>query len=330
LYWQQTRPRLDRGETPVEEEQPYTVKQLCTDFIEGYARKLKRSWNEDERQLWKDIIPLWGHRPAKNITRADAYDLLTEVADRGDRVAQLLLAVSRKAWNHAMPRHPELIINPFARLKVVGGVVMDADTRVPVIEREARYLDDAELGAFLRTLPGAPMMRVIKDILRLQLLTASRKGEVCTMEWAEVNLEKGVWVQPPEKTKNRRRHRVMLSRQAMDLLRAQPVTPRYVFASGSACGHVRGDSVNEALSRCMKHFDLDHFTPHALRHSVVTGLSFLRCPEIILSRLANHRTGSITARYNHNPMDQEALDWLQRWADHLDNIAGSMEARNGG
>ena len=28
----------------------YCTRQLCRDYIDGYARKLKRSWREDERQ----------------------------------------------------------------------------------------------------------------------------------------------------------------------------------------------------------------------------------------------------------------------------------------
>ena len=47
----------------------------------------------------------------------------------------------------------------------------------------------------------------IKDILLLQLLTASRKGEVCVIRWDEVDLDdEDVWVVPEAKAKNEQEH----------------------------------------------------------------------------------------------------------------------------
>jgi integrase len=319
--WQDRRTQTAKEGDPLSVE-VYTVRQLCRDYIDGYAKNLKRSWKEDERQLWLDIVPGWGTRPAAEITRTDVINLLEDVAKRGDRVAGLLLAVARKAWNHAIDRRDEINSNPWMRLKIVKGVCMNVDAKVSVEEKPTRCLingkDESDLQGFLDKLPTAPMSDDTRGILHMQLLTACRKGEVCEMAWPDVNLKTAIWTIPPEKTKNKTEHRVMLPNQAVALLESRKGRKGYVFASRAAGGHIRGDSVNDTLSRCIPHFKLEHFTPHTLRHTVVTGLSNLGCPEVVIARIANHKRTSITSRYDHNPHDDEAREWLQVWADHLE------------
>ena len=223
--WGDRRTLIAKEGDPLSAEEVYTVRDLCRDYIDGYAMKLKRSWKEDERQLWLDIVPGWGTRPAAVITRTEVINLIEDVAKRGDRVASLLLAVARKAWNHALTRRDEINSNPWARLKVVKGVCMDVNERISIEEKPARCLidgkDESDMRVFLDKLPTAPMSDDTRDILHMQLLTASRKGEVCDMEWSDVNLKDGTWTLPPEKTKNKTRHRVMLPDQAVDLLEAR-------------------------------------------------------------------------------------------------------------
>ena len=72
--WQDLRGKRNRGEV-ITEGPVYTVKALCSDYIKGYAQRLKRSWKEDERQLWLDIVPVWGERQASTITRAEVISL---------------------------------------------------------------------------------------------------------------------------------------------------------------------------------------------------------------------------------------------------------------
>jgi integrase len=324
LQWAELRVARDQGanvqrEHRHQQEGSFTVQKLCDLYVNGYAIKIKRSWREDSRMLDKDICSLWGDTPASDIRRADVIELLTGMVPRGERGAQLLLAAARKAWNFAIDQE-RVAVNPFARLKVVKGVVMSADTRVHIEKPKPRCLDDRELKKLLTKLPDSPMKDSTKDILLLQLLTASRKGEVCEIQWAEVDTRKKIWTLPAEKAKNKQEHKVMLSQQALDIIKAQPRTNDYVFYSRASCGHVRGDSVNETLARAQKHFKLKHFTPHALRHSALTGLSALGCSREIQNRISNHRDSTMGGLYDQNPRDKEAREWLQKWADHLDSL----------
>ena len=62
-----------------------TVAALADEYLEKWAKPRKRSWREDQRILEKDVLPLWGERKAKDITRQDVIRLLDGVMDRGAR-----------------------------------------------------------------------------------------------------------------------------------------------------------------------------------------------------------------------------------------------------
>jgi hypothetical protein len=44
-----------------------------------HAKKFKRSWQEDERILNKEVIPLWGKRKAQDIKKRDVILLLEAI-----------------------------------------------------------------------------------------------------------------------------------------------------------------------------------------------------------------------------------------------------------
>ena len=69
----------------------------------------------------------------------------------------------------------------------------------------------------------------LAEALELAILCASRISEVLDAHWVEFDLDRAVWVLPPERMKARREHRVVLSKRAVELLtarRASAKTPR--------------------------------------------------------------------------------------------------------
>ena len=55
-------------------------------------------------------------------------------------------------------------------------------------------------------------------LINLLLLTGARREEVAGMRWSELHLDAGMWFLPGARTKNKRDHRIPLSRQAINLL----------------------------------------------------------------------------------------------------------------
>ncbi len=54
--------------------------------------------------------------------------------------------------------------------------------------------------------------------LQFLAMTGARSGEIRGMIWAEVDLDKALWIAPAERMKGGREHRVPLTREAVDLL----------------------------------------------------------------------------------------------------------------
>ena len=93
-----------------------------------------------------------------------------------------------------------------------------------------RVLSEEEVGTFWRAAdeldwPFGPLFKLL-------LLTAQRRDEVASMEWAEINLDTGLWTIPREKAKNDHGHDVQLSMEALAIIKALPrVAGPYVFST---------------------------------------------------------------------------------------------------
>ena len=80
---------IDNGEDPARDRQAAkaaptdTVKALAEDYLKKHARKFKRSADEDERLLDVDVLPKWGERSVRDLTRRDVRALVDGVVDRG-------------------------------------------------------------------------------------------------------------------------------------------------------------------------------------------------------------------------------------------------------
>ena len=64
-----------------------TFGELATDYLERRAKKYKKSWREDRRQLIADVLPAWQSRLVKTLTRRDVHALCDRIIDRGAPVA---------------------------------------------------------------------------------------------------------------------------------------------------------------------------------------------------------------------------------------------------
>jgi len=82
-----------------------TVKDLIDEYIKKHAMVNKKSWQEDKRCLEKEVLPLWGRRKARDITKRDVVLLLEGIVERGSPVmANNALEKVRKMFNFAVER----------------------------------------------------------------------------------------------------------------------------------------------------------------------------------------------------------------------------------
>ena len=86
--------------------------------------------------------------------------------------------------------------------------------------------------------------------------------------------------------------------------------------SSQACGK----AVTRNRDTFLKH-GIAEFSPHALRHTVRTGLSALRFPQEVKEAVLNHRNQTVGGRYDHHAFDDEKREALSAWESHLLSLA---------
>ena len=84
-------------------------------------------------------------------------------------------------------------------------------------EKRDRWLDEDELKRFWEALERYPE-KTIAFIFKLLLLTGARKGEALNATWDQFDLENGVWTKPSHLTKQKKKERLPLSSEAVEIL----------------------------------------------------------------------------------------------------------------
>ncbi|MBM4275597.1 MAG: DUF4102 domain-containing protein [Deltaproteobacteria bacterium] len=318
----EARKKLEQGIDPgaeavterEEERKAPTVATLADEYLEKWAKPRKRSWQEDKRILEKDILPIWGPRKAKDITRRDVIRLLDGIVDRGAGImANRTLATIRKMFNFAVSRD-------------IVAVSPCLAVRAPAPEQQRdRVLTTEEIRALWHGLEEAKMMsKGTKLALKLQLATAQRKSEIVSAAWEEFDFaDGGWWTIPPEKAKNKLAHRVPLSPLAVELLqeaKALVMDSPWVFPSPQTDRHITPEAVDHALRRHGLG-DLGFtFLPHDLRRTAASHMTGMGISRLVVSKLLNHVERGVTAVYDRHSYDREKRQALEAWGRKLNSI----------
>ena len=301
----------------------YTVSELVHDYIEKHAKRKKRSWKEDQRILNKDVIPGWGKRKAASITRLEVVNLLDGVRDRAEAIggkgvqANRTLEIIRKMYNFAVGRS----IVEHSPCAVI-------ETPAKENKRD-RVLNEKEIKVFWDNLDKSRMERATQLLLKLQLVTMQRKGELVQIEKTDLDLKNGWWTQPKEKVKNNISHRVWLSNMAMDLIEEVVELSgdsKWLFPGRIEGKHLTPQAVDHALRDAQTKnptrktadvLNIPKFTPHDLRRTGATHATGAGVSRFIVSRVLNHVDESITARYDLHGYDNEKKLALETWERKL-------------
>jgi len=162
------------------------------------------------------------------------------------------------------------------------------------------------------------------------LVSAQRKGEVISAQWADINLDENWWIIP--ETKNGLPHRVPISAPAVELLKVAKTISGdspWVFSSLRRNGPISGASVDHALRFALNSLEMEHFTPHDLRRTAATFMTgSCGIPRLIVSKILNHAEPHITAVYDRASYDKEKQMALESWGRKLQGIIEDSETTN--
>jgi integrase len=316
------RRKIDGGIDPLDEQAAQTeaaeaarAAPTLQDLFDRYAaehlpRKAPRS-AADDRSMWqKLVLPRLSSMKVAEVSPADIDALHAAVSAAHPIRANRVVEVVRKAFSLAN-RWGWRADNPAA------GVHRNREAP------RARYLSPPELLRLSEALSSHPE-RVSANAIRLLMLTGARRSEVLNARWEMFDLEGGVWVKPSAHTKQRREHRVPLSRPAVELLRqikASSVGP-YIFAGPR--GKPLTDLKRTWLTVCRR-AGLAELVPtrnrrgqvlvgeggqpilaprptvrlHDLRHTYASVLASQGLSLHIIGALLGHTQPQTTARYAH-------------------------------
>lgn len=288
-----------------------SVEDLIEEYLEKWAKPRKRSWKEDQRILYKDIRPTLGKRKAKDVTKRDVILVLDKIKERNAPIAaNRTLACVRRMFNFAIERDI-VTTNPCITVK--------APTKE---NKRDRCLTSEEIKSFWYCLDEAPMSEITKLVLKLQLVTGQRKGELITAEWGELDIIGGWWTIPAHKAKNGHLHRVPLSSLALELINALKQfssTSRWLFPSKNGAKFITGASIDHAVRRSTFK-NMKPFTPHDLRRTAASHMTSLGIPRLVVSKILNHIEHSVTAIYDRHTYDNEKQQALDMWSRQINRL----------
>lgn len=287
----------------VEKALAMSVSQLFEVFVAEFELKIKTG--ERREKSLKDIQAIWrkhlAPRVAKvlieDISPVDANNLLKKL------LSQNSVAIRNKCLSLMKSMFNEQEKNPFAKIKKL------ADTK-----RE-RILNQLEVRNLLDALKYE--QQIYQDVVMVLLLTGQRKSCVFTMEWKEIDHQRGIWVIPTSKMKVKKPHAAPLTVEVMDILkrRSQEATQgeKYVFpAPRTQTGHIteksgKGSFWWRITERAGLRSEIkgESVTIHDLRRTIASW-SVMRGGNIqTTSKLLGHSDISITAStYAHLDVEQ--------------------------
>lgn len=316
--------RLDQ-DAKLEIKRAPTVDDLIDRFIK-YCKEQKkiRSHEEYERNLKKDVSPIWGRIKVKEITRRDVVTLQDQIIERGAlNQSRQVFKIVRRMFNYAV-EEAMIDFSPCAGIKPKAKEV-----------KKDRFLSEDEIKVFWSSLPEAYMSDQVRRALQLVLITGQRPGEVAGAHSSEIDGD--WWTIPGERTKNKRPHRVFLSPLAKRLFGVgrtgyllpspfsagtkdeEPITPL-----GMAKALRRSLTGREQYKGKVKEptIKLPEFTPHDLRRTAATHMGKLGF-SVIVGKILNHTDNSVTAIYNQYDFDKEKKRALLAWSRKIEELTSS-------
>lgn len=329
LAAQRLRGLVAAGETPLTTEakrsKDVTVSELGERYLVEYAIPHKKPSGiaQDRRNLQNHVVPLIGKLRVTAIERADVARVMRQVAagttakdEKTKRQGRRIVRGGEIVAN----RVQALLSKMFAlaedwKLRSEGtnpcrGVKRYAEHKVE------RFLSGDELmrlGSALASSAvdeplGFPAKPTSKPrhatrtnqasvvALRLLLLTGCRVGEILSLRWQNVDLERRLLLLPDSKTGAKS---IFLSQPAVDLLRSHPrlAGSDFVF-TGDRPGKPIA-SLRKTWERLCKAAKIEGVRLHDLRHSYasVGAAGGLSLP--VIGALLGHSQPSTTARYAH-------------------------------
>ena len=292
------------------------------------------------REWHKQFESKWAPKTAKAVLKMLANNVFREIGNKPISVVDapmllnMLRRIEARGANYTAHRVRGLCGQIFRYAVATGrtnrdpsGDLKGALTPIKTTHRAATT-DPKEVAPLLRMLDDYQGSMTVRCALRLLPLLFVRPGELRTMQWEDVDLEKGEWSFMVNKTKTP--HIVPLAKQAVTILREMHLVSGnspYVFPSARSNLRPMSDMAMNAAMRRMGIDTRTEITGHgfrALARTILDKVLGFR-PDFIEHQLAHAVRDPLGRAYNRTSHLKERKDMMQVWANYLDKLkAGAV------
>lgn len=280
------------------------------------------------RVFANDVLPALGKRSICDIKRFDLLEVIAKIEKRKAlSVAEKVRSWLNQLFRYALVIVPGLDQNPASDLDVVA-------VPLPPVNHNP-FLRMADLPKLLQRLRKYRGRLQTQLGLRLLLLTGVRTGELRVATPDQFDLDRGLWIIPPDIVKQlqmdmRKKRKlpkdvppyiVPLSVQAIEIvshmLEQFKPAQHYLFRHDSEMKkRMSENTLNSALKR-MGYRDM--LTGHGIRGTMSTALNEIGYPKVwVDAQLSHVDPNKVSATYNHAEYVEQRRRMMQDWADRLD------------
>ena len=323
-----------------------TLNDAAKEYLENYAvHKRKSSYRNDRNMLQNVILPRLGTMALSEI-RTKNIEELKNTLKATPYLANRVLSLLSTIFNRVIAQDAEAAENYNGEDQVRWITVNPASAKR--LERfkerqRKKWLSVEQLNALKKAIDDYPS-KDVANIVRLQLLTGSRIGEVLSAEWSDFDLKKGVWNKPALKTKQDEDEQLELSSRASSLVKqmaeskngSQYLFPGKVMTPDKKKTH-RGYIKWSWMQICKtaglaeeykvrgkgkyKDKEFSRWRPlyrtHDLRHTFASHLVSNGESLVTIGKLVGHKNSKTTQRYAHLGENTQ-----KKAADHFAEIVG--------
>ncbi len=273
-----------------------------------------------ESRLKRTLAPIL-QRYAADVRRRDIREILDAMADQGkgreaEKRRQVCTAMFRWALSQDIVE-----TDPTAGLEAHDrGIPRDRTLTVKEIETLWKWLDSDAL-----SLEAAA-------ILKLELLTGARCGEISGIRAEEIDRQKWTWTLPAGRSKNGRQRVTPIVGLAREMLEQRlsgvEKGPLFLLEKGVA---VTSAHIGHYLLTRRTTLPIAIFTSHDLRRTFATMLAEMGVALDLVATIVGHESGgrdtrTLVRHYVHTDMLERKAQALKAWDDRLMGIVTGEEA----
>lgn len=265
------------------------------------------------RRLEADVFPVLGKRPVDEIQAPELVKMTKAIEERGALdIAKRSLQTCGQVFRYAIA-HGHAIRNPETEIRP-GDIL--------TMRKKQNYarLDAKELPELLRHIEVYQGSSVTRLAMKLMAMTFVRTSELIGARWEEFDLDNARWDIPAERMKMKTPHIVLLSHQAVQLLRnLHMLTGHRALLFPGERSHEKPMSNNTILKALERMGYKGRMTGHGFRGIASTVLHEQGWPhEHIELQLAHQERDDTSAAYNHALYLKPRAEMMQWWSDYLD------------